>query len=125
LPWADRYPAARVSQEASMPAQFAATLKAIAAGAKSMTPAAAVKNIEGWQAHLETVDVPGAKGLSADLGRLKKLLQADSLDGAAIGQLMAKIAGGTARIAGRAEGKRGAQVKELADALEKATADQG
>lgn len=108
-----------------MPAQFAATLKAIAAGATSMTPAAAVKNIEAWEAHLETVEVAGAKGLSADLGRLKKLLQAESLDGAAIGKLMVKIAGQTSRIAGRAEGKRGQQVKELADALEKATEGQG
>ena len=107
-----------------MPAQFAATLKAIAAGAQSLTPAAAVKNIEAWEAHLETVEVSGAKGLSADLGRLKKLLQAESLDGAAIGKLMLKIAGETSRIAGRADGKRAEQVKELAEALEKATEGQ-
>ena len=107
-----------------MPAQFASTLKAIAAGAKSTKPAAAVKNIEGWEAHLETVEVSGAKGLSADLALLRKLLQAESLDGAAIGKLMVKIAGQTSRIAGRTEGKRGQQVQELADALEKATEDQ-
>ena len=103
-----------------MPAQFSATMKAIAAGAKNMKPAAAVRNIEAWQAHLETLEIPGVKGLSGDLGRLKKLLQAESLDGAAIASLVLKIAQQTARVGGRAEGKRAEQVKQLAAELEKA-----
>jgi len=103
-----------------MPAQFANTLKALAAGASSMSPAAAIKNIEAWEAHLETVEVSGVKGLRSSLERLRRLLQAEKLDGAAIGKLMITIAGETGRIAGRVDGKRGESVKELADALETA-----
>ena len=101
-----------------MPARFAATMTAFAAGAKSMTPAAAVKNIEAWEAHLATVEVSGVKGLSSNLGRLKRMLRAEPLDGAAIGKLMLTIAGETGRIAGRADGARKKQIEELATALE-------
>ena len=106
-----------------MSAHFAATLKALAAGAASMTPAAAIKNIEAWEAHLETIEVSGVKGLLTNLGRLRHLLEAEALDGAAIGKLMVTIAGETARIAGRVEGKRAESVQELAAALETATAE--
>lgn len=104
-----------------MPAQFSATLKALAAGVPSMTPAAAIKNIEAWEAHLETIEVSGVKGLRSSLERLRRLLEADQLDGAAIGKLMVTIAGETGRIGGRVDGKRGESVKELADALETAS----
>ena len=101
-----------------MPARFAATMTALAAGAKSMTPAAAIKNIEAWEAHLETVEVSGVKGLLTSLGRMRRLLQAEPLDGVAIGKLMVTIAGETGRIAGRVQGPRAKQVEELAAAME-------
>ena len=104
-----------------MPAQFAATLKALTAGSASMTPAAAIKTIKGWEAHLETIEVSGVKGLLTNLGRLRRLLEAEALNGAAIGKLMVTIAGETGRIAGRVEGKRAERVQELAAALETAT----
>jgi len=106
-----------------MPAQFATTLKALAAGAASLTPAAAVRNIEAWEAHLETIEVSGVTGLRTNLERLRRLLQAEALDGAAIGKLMLTVAGQTARMAGRAEGKRAERVQELADALEAAAGE--
>ena len=106
-----------------MPAQFAYTLKALAAGAKSMTPAAAVKNIEVWENHLESVDVPGTKGLLTKLGKLKRLLQAESLDGSAIAQSMVAIAGDVTRMGKRVEGKRAEQVQELAVSLETASSE--
>lgn len=104
-----------------MPAQFANTLKALASGAKSMTPAAAVKNIEAWENHLETVDVSGTKGLVTNLGKLKRLLQAEPLDGSAIGTAMVAISGDVSRIGKRMDGKRAEQVQELAEALETAS----
>jgi len=112
--------ARRVPKDIAMPAQFAATLKALAAGAASMTPAAAIRNIEAWEAHLETVEVSGVKGLQTNLGRLRRLLGAEALDGAAIGKLMVTIAGETGRIAGLVEGKRAESVRQLGAALETA-----
>ncbi len=106
-----------------MPAQFAATLKALASGASAMTPAAAIRNIEAWEAHLETVEVSGVKGLRTNLERLRRLLQAEKLDGAAICQIMITIAGETGRIAGRVEGKRAESVQELSVALETAAGE--
>lgn len=63
------------------------------------------------------------KGLSTDLGKLKRLLQAESLYPKAIAPLVLKIAGQTARIGSRAEGKRAEPVKQLAAELEKAAND--
>ncbi len=100
-----------------MPARFADTMKAIEAGLTSMDPAKAVKNLEAWEAHLETVEVTGAKGLAGDLKRLRSALGKDPVDGAAVGALMAKIGESTAKIAGRAEGARKKQVEGLAEAL--------
>ncbi|MBX9749147.1 MAG: hypothetical protein K5Q68_05975 [Roseococcus sp.] len=95
-------------------------MKALEGGVASLTPAQAIRQIESWEAHLAGVEVSGTKTLLADLGALKRALQKDPLDGAAIGRLMAKLAIGTARIAGRADGKRASQVEALGKALETA-----
>ncbi len=47
--------------------QFASTIKHIKDGVKSFTVAAAVKNIEGWEATLEKVEVAGTKTIIKDL----------------------------------------------------------
>lgn len=101
-----------------MAARFADTMKALEAGMAKMTPQQAIKNIETWEAHIEGLDVSGAKTLLADLGALKRALQKDPIDGAAVARLMVKLAAGTARIAGRIEGRRTGQVEALAQALE-------
>jgi len=115
--------ARRHPKENQMPAQFASTLKALSAGAISMTPGAAIRNIQAWEAHLGSIEVSGVKGLLANLGRLRRLLEAEVLDGAAIGRLMLTLAAETGRIAGRVEGKRAGSVQELAGALETAAVE--
>ena len=61
--------------------QFASTIKHIQDGVKGFSISAAVKNIEGWEETLKEMDTPSAKGIARDLEQLKKLIQADSIDG--------------------------------------------
>lgn len=96
---------------------YAATLKALKAGVQSMTAKVAVKNIEGWEAQLEGVEVSGVKTLLKDLEALKKQLQKDDLDGESVRKLMAKLGKETAAIAGRMDGKDSGRVKEIGEAL--------
>ena len=103
--------------------KYEATIKAMKAGAKSLTVNAAVKNIEGWEAALADVDAPGAKGIAGDLGRLKKHLQADTLDGEAIRALVVKLGQATVKIAGHAEGPSGDKIRELGEALTQGAED--
>ena len=107
--------------------QFDSTIKHIKDGVKSMTVNAAVKNIEGWEATLEKLEVSGVKTIIKDLENLKKHLHAKELDGAAIGKLVAKLGKETVTIAGRSEGKNAEKIKALGEALteaaEKETAD--
>lgn len=104
-----------------MAARFADTMRALQAGMAAMTPAQAIRQIEAWEEHLAGVEVSGSKTVLSDLGALKRALQKTPLDGATIGRLMVKLAGGTVRIAGRAGGKRAEQVEALGRALEAAS----
>ena len=100
--------------------QFDATIKHIKDGVKSMTVSAAVKNIEGWEATLEKLEVSGVKTIIKDLESLKKHLHAKELDGEAIRKLVAKLGKETVTIAGKAEGKNGDKVRALGQALSEA-----
>ncbi len=102
--------------------RFAATIKHIKDGVKSFTVAAAVKNIEGWEATLEAVEVPAAKAIVKDLENLKKHLHAKELDGEAIKKLIAKLGKETVAIASKSEGKNAEKIKELGEALSEAAA---
>ncbi|WP_419730153.1 hypothetical protein [Lichenicola sp.] len=97
--------------------QFDATIKHIQAGLKGFTVAAAVKNIEGWEATLEKVEAPGVKGIIRDLESLKKHLHADPIDGAAIRKLVVKLGHETVTIAGKADSKNAEKIKSLGEAL--------
>ena len=97
--------------------QFDATIKHIKDGVKSFTVAAAVKNIEGWEATLEKVEAPGAKGIIRDLESLKKHLHAKEIDGAAIHKLVAKLGKETLTIAGKSDSKNAEKIKALGEAL--------
>ena len=97
--------------------QFDATIKHIKDGVKGFTVSAAVKNIEGWEATLEKVEAPAAKAIVKDLESLKKLLQADSLNGAAIQKLMAKLGKETVAIAGKSDSKNAEKIKTLGEAI--------
>ncbi len=100
--------------------QFDATIKHIKDGVKSMTVSAAVKNIEGWEATLEKVDVSGVKTIIHDLENLKKHLQADELDGEAIRKIVAKLGKETVTLAGKSDSKNSEKVKALGEALSEA-----
>ena len=101
--------------------QFEATIKHIKEGVKSFTISAAVKNIEGWEATLEKVEISGVKTIVRDLESLKKHLHAKEIDGAAVKQLIAKLGKETVTVAGRADGKTAEKVKSLGEALTEAS----
>ena len=100
--------------------QFDATIKHIKDGVKGFTITAATKNIEGWEATLEKIEVSGVKTIVKDLESLKKLLHAEEIDGAAVKKLMTKLGKETVTIAGRAEGKNAEKIKHLGEALTEA-----
>lgn len=101
--------------------QFDATIKQFKDGVKSFAIAAAVKNIEGWEATLEKVEGTGAKSVIHDLESLKKQLQAKELDGEAIKKLIAKLGRETVAIAGKTEGENARKIKSLGEALTSAS----
>ncbi len=103
--------------------QFDATIKHIKEGVKTFTVAAAVKNIEGWEATLEKVEASGAKTIIRDLENLKKHLHAEEIDGEAIKKIVAKLGKETLAMASHAEGKTAEKVKSLGEALTEASAD--
>jgi hypothetical protein len=102
--------------------QYAATIRHLSEGVKGFTINAAVKNIEGWEATLEKVEAPGAKGIVRDLQRLKKLISEERIDGDAVRKLMAKLGDETVKIASKAEGANAEKVKDLGEALNKSAA---
>ena len=100
--------------------QFDATIKHIKEGVKSFTVAAAVKNIEGWEATLEKVDAPGAKTIVKDLESLKKHLHAEKINGGQIKNLVLKLGKETVTLAGKSDSKNAEKIKALGEALTKA-----
>ncbi len=100
--------------------QFDATIKHIKDGVKSFTIAAAVKNIEGWEATLEKTEATGTKTIIKDLESLKKHLHAKEIDGEAIKKLVIKLGKETVTIAGKSEGKNAEKIKALGEALTEA-----
>jgi len=102
--------------------QFASTIKHITDGVKGFTITAAVNNIEGWEKTLGEMDTPGAKGMVRDLGGLKKLLQAEEIDGEKVKQMIGKLGEATVKFAGKAESKNAEKVTQLGEALTKAAA---
>ena len=97
--------------------QIDATIKHLQNGVKGFTKAAAIKNIEGWEASLEKVEVSGAKGILRDLESLKKHLQAEAPKGEQIQKLVAKLAKETVAIAGKPDVKQADRIKALGEAL--------
>lgn len=100
--------------------QFDATIKHIKDGVKGFTVAAAVKNIEGWEATLEKVEAPAAKAIVKDLESLKKHLQAETINGDQVRKLVVKLGKETVAIAGKSEGKNADKIKALGEALTQA-----
>ncbi len=103
-----------------MAARFTTLANALDKGLESLKADAAVKQIEYWENELKDVEVAGVKGLLHDLESLKKKLQADEVDGAAVKTLLAKIGGETVRMAGRSDEKVKDKLKEVGEKLETA-----
>ena len=103
--------------------QFDATIKHLKDGVKGFTVAAAVKNIEGWEASLEKVESPAAKTIIKDLENLKRHLQADEVDGAQISKLVAKLSKETVAIAGKSGAGNAEKIKALGEALGEVVAE--
>ncbi len=100
--------------------KFTTTIKAIQEGAKSFTAKKAVTNIETWEEYLSKHDEEGVKVVVTDLGKLKKLLQAEELDGKAITTLVHKLGKETVKVAGEGETANAKHIKELGEALSEA-----
>lgn len=109
--------------------QFGATIKHIQEGVKGFTIAAAIKNIEGWEKTLGEMEEPSVKNVLKDLGGLKKLLEADEIDGEKVRKAVTKLGKDTVAMAGKTESKKADQIRELGEALsamaEEAGEDEG
>lgn len=100
--------------------RFETTIHAIKQGAKALTVEKAVSNIEGWEEYLSKHDHDGVKRVVTDLGKLKKLLQADTLDGEAIKTLLHKLGKETVAVAGDGKTAGAGHIKDLGEALSNA-----
>ena len=100
--------------------RFETTINALKQGAQSFTIEKAVHTIEGWEEYLSKHDHDGVKRVVADLGKLKKLLQAGQLDGTAIKALVGKLGKETVAVAGNEDTATARHIKELGQALESA-----
>ena len=63
------------------------------------------------------------KGIVRDLESLKKHLHADTIDGAAVQKLVAKLGHETVTLAGKTEGQNAQKVKALGEALTTAASE--
>ena len=100
--------------------RFETTINALKEGAQKLTAEKAVANIEGWEDYLSKHDHDGVKAVVTDLGKLKKMLQAEPLDGAKIKDLLHKLGKDTIKVAGDGEAAGPAKMKELGELLSQA-----
>ena len=101
--------------------RFETTLSALKQGAKSFTIEKATSNIEGWEDYLSKHDHEGVKKVVTGLGKLKKLLNAGELDGAAIQKLVQQLGKDTVAVAGDEETATAKHIRDLGEALSKAS----
>ena len=101
-----------------MPQRFAQTEKAIEGGLEKTSPKNGAKLVHDWSGELEKVDVPGAKGVHADLDRLAKELEKDEADPAKITKILGKLGPATVKLADKCEDEKVAEkVRHLGQAL--------
>ncbi len=97
--------------------RFDTTIKALKEGAKAFTVDKAVANIEGWEEYLSKHQHAGVKSVVADLGKLKKMLQSESLDGEKIKALVHKLGKDTVAVAGDDENSTSEKINEIGKLL--------
>lgn len=101
-----------------MPKRFAATESAIEKGLDQTSPKAGAKLVHDWSTELEKVDLPGAKGLHADLDRLAKELEKDEPDATRVQKILGKLGPATVKLADRADDEKVAEkIRSLGEAL--------
>lgn len=101
-----------------MPKRFAATEAAAEKGLATITPANGAKLVGEWAAELEKTDLPGAKGLHADLLRLHKELEKDEPNADRVTKILGKLGPATTKLAERADDEKIAEkVRSLGAAL--------
>ncbi len=104
--------------------KFKTTMDAFQGGVKKLPIDKAVQNIEGWEEYLHKHDGEGVKAVLADLGKLKKLLQADEVDSEAVNKLLEKVGKDTVKVAGKEDNAEGKHIRELGEALTSASEDE-
>lgn len=90
------------------------TISALQGDLTAIPADAAIANIEGWQAELEGSDDVIVQGIAANLGELSDALQADTIDGAAVGGLLTSL--GTDTVSA-AEGAGSTELTDLGNLL--------
>ena len=81
------------------PEEFDSTTAALNQGVRSLAIERAVSEVEGWQKVLEASNDPLLQPIAANLGALKELLAAETLDGGAIGRLLVDLGDQTQAVA--------------------------
>lgn len=104
--------------------KFKTTMDAFEGGVKKLPIDKAVANIEGWEDYLHKHDGEGVKAVLADLGKLKKLLQADEVDSEAVNKLLEKVGKDTVKAAGKGDNAEAKHIRELGEALTSASKDE-
>jgi len=94
--------------------QLKSTVDAIkgAGGITSLAPSAAISNVDGWISTLSAMD--GTEGIVGNLTMLKSELGKGTINGAAVGPILMKLADDTKSI-----GKTNLMARGLASALKK------
>ena len=78
---------------------FDSTTSALNQGVRSLAIERAVSEVDGWQKTLEASGDPGLQPIADNLGELKELLTAETLDARAIGRLLVELGDRTQAVA--------------------------
>jgi hypothetical protein len=88
-----------VTEKRIGPEEFDSTTAAVNQGVRSLAIERAVSEVEGWQKRLEASNDPLLQPIADNLGALKELLTAETLDGGAIGRLLVDLGDQTQAVA--------------------------
>jgi hypothetical protein len=78
---------------------FDSTTSALREGVRGLAIERAVSEVDGWQKRLEASGDPGLQPIADNLGELKELLTAETLDAGAIGRLLVDLGDQTQAVA--------------------------
>jgi hypothetical protein len=81
------------------PEEFDSTTAALNEGVRSLAIQRAISEVDGWQKRLEASGDPLLQPIVDNLGELKELLAAETLDGGAIGRLLVDLGDQTQAVA--------------------------